>query len=162
VNVRLLVQEKTGVVLLPTAAIQRTTSRTFVYVVKPDSTVEIRPITEGVTEGDESEITSGLQAGETVVLMGVDKLEEGAHVRVQIEGQGGRGGGRRGNGAVEPASGDTAPPAGDTGGGPGTPGARRESSSGGLSGAAPGVNSGANPAAGAKSGAAVGRGGSQK
>jgi multidrug efflux system membrane fusion protein len=160
VNVRLLVQEKRGVVLLPTAAIQRTTSRTFVYVVKPDSTVEIRPITEGVVEGDESEITSGLQAGETVVLMGVDKLEEGAHVRVQIEGQGGRG--RRGGTEGQPAGGDAATPATDDGGGAGSSAMRRESSSGGLSGAAPGVNSGANPAAGAKSGAAAGRRGSQK
>jgi membrane fusion protein, multidrug efflux system len=142
-NVRLLVQEKTGVVLLPTAAIQRTTSRTFVYVVKPDSTVEVRPIIEGVTEGDDSEITSGLQAGETVVLMGVDKLEEGAHVRVQIEGEGGRGGrggGRRGGVEAQPAGGDTTPPAGDSGG------------------ATTGGPPGANPAAGAR----PGRGGSQK
>jgi multidrug efflux system membrane fusion protein len=85
VNVRLLVQEKTGVVLIPTAAIQRTTSRVFVYVVKPDSTVTVRPVTEGVTEGEETEITSGLSPGETVVLMGVDKLEEGSPVQVHMQ-----------------------------------------------------------------------------
>jgi multidrug efflux system membrane fusion protein len=89
VNVRLLVQEKRGVVLIPVAAIQRTTSRTFVYVVKPDCTVTVRQITEGVTEGDESEITSGLHAGETVVLMGVDKLDEGTLVTVHTEGEAG-------------------------------------------------------------------------
>jgi multidrug efflux system membrane fusion protein len=85
VNVRLLVQEKTGVVLIPTAAIQRTTSRVFVYVVKPDATVTVRPVTEGVTEGEETEITSGLSPGETVVLMGVDKLEEGSPVQVHMQ-----------------------------------------------------------------------------
>jgi multidrug efflux system membrane fusion protein len=92
VNVRLLVQEKRGVVLIPTATIQRTTSKVFVYVVKPDNTVTIRPITEGVTEGEETEITSGLKSGEVVVLMGVDRLDEGTHVAPQIEKDGGKGG----------------------------------------------------------------------
>jgi multidrug efflux system membrane fusion protein len=67
----------------------------FVYVVKPDSTVTIRPITEGVTEGENTEITSGLAAGEVVVLMGVDKLEEGTPVRAEIQGE--DGGAQRGN-----------------------------------------------------------------
>jgi multidrug efflux system membrane fusion protein len=99
VNIRLLVQEKKGVVLLPTPAIQRTTTRTFVFLVKPDSTVTVRPIIEGVTEGDESEITSGLEPGDTVVQMGVDKLEEGSHVHVQMQGQGSGRGGAGGSGA---------------------------------------------------------------
>jgi multidrug efflux system membrane fusion protein len=84
VNIRLLVQEKRGVVLIPVAAIQRTTTREFVYVVKPDSTVTVRPITEGVTQGDETEIASGLSAGENVVVTGVDRLQEGTRVRMQI------------------------------------------------------------------------------
>jgi multidrug efflux system membrane fusion protein len=121
VNVRLLVQEKHGVVLLPTAAIQRTTTRTFVYVVRPDSTVTVRSITEGVTEGDESEITSGLAPGETVVLMGVDKLEEGSLVQVHMEGEGSvRTRGRRGGAARSQTnsgrggvSRDETPPGGD-------------------------------------------------
>jgi multidrug efflux system membrane fusion protein len=101
VNIRLLVQEKKGVILIPTAAIQRTTNSQFVYVVKDDSTVTIRPITEGVEEGDDSEITSGLSSGEVVVLAGVDKLEEGSPVRAQFAGEqnsggpGGRGGKRQ-------------------------------------------------------------------
>jgi multidrug efflux system membrane fusion protein len=96
VNVRLLVQEKRGVLLIPTATIQRTTSKVFVYVVRPDNTVTIRPITEGVTEGEETEITSGLRSGDVVVLMGVDRLDEGTHVVPQIEKDGGKGG-RRGS-----------------------------------------------------------------
>ena len=64
VNARLLVQEKRGVTLVPTAAVQRNSQATYVYVVKPDSTVTVRPITIGTTEGDDSEVTSGLAPGE--------------------------------------------------------------------------------------------------
>ena len=60
VNARLLVEEKRGVVLLPTAAIQRTSNNSFVYLVKPDSTVTVRNITTGTAEGETTEITSGL------------------------------------------------------------------------------------------------------
>jgi multidrug efflux system membrane fusion protein len=84
VNVRLLVQQKHGVVLVNSAGIQRSGSNTYVFVVKPDSKVTLRNVTVGTTEGDQSEITSGLQPGDTVVMTGVDKLIEGSPVRVQI------------------------------------------------------------------------------
>jgi multidrug efflux system membrane fusion protein len=84
VNARLLVQEKLGVTLVPTAAVQRNSQATYVYVVKPDSTVTVRPIFIGTTEGDDSEVTSGLMPGEIVVMTGVDKLEEGTKVSAQI------------------------------------------------------------------------------
>src|ERR1017187_6398200 len=84
VNARLLVQEKQGVTLAPTAAVQRNPQATYVYVVKADSTVTVRPITIGATEGDDSEVTSGLMPGEVVVMTGVDKLQEGSKVNAQI------------------------------------------------------------------------------
>jgi multidrug efflux system membrane fusion protein len=84
VNARLLVQEKRGVTLAPTAAVQRNSQATYVYVVKPDSTVTVRNITIGTTEGDDSEVTSGLVPGEVLVMTGVDKLEEGSKVNAQI------------------------------------------------------------------------------
>ena len=68
VNARLLVQEKHGVTLVPTAAVQRNSQATYVYVVKADSTVTVRPIVIGTTEGDDSEVTSGLMPGEVVVM----------------------------------------------------------------------------------------------
>lgn len=86
VNARLLVQEKVGVTLAPTAAIQRNNQFTYVYVVKPDSTVTLRQVTIGTTEGDDSEITSGLNPGEVLVMTGVDKLQEGSKVNAQIPG----------------------------------------------------------------------------
>jgi len=111
VNVHLLVQEKTGAVLAPSATIQRSNASTYVYLVKPDNTVTVRQVTAGVSEGDDTEITSGLDAGDTVVLSGVDRLTEGAKVNVQLQGAGGRGG--------RAAAGSTAgePSAGNTGGG---------------------------------------------
>jgi multidrug efflux system membrane fusion protein len=85
VNARLLQQEKTGVTLLPSAAIQRNTNDTYVYLVKPDNTVTIRNIKIGTTEGDQSEITSGLVAGDKVVMTGVDKLQEGSKVAATMQ-----------------------------------------------------------------------------
>jgi membrane fusion protein, multidrug efflux system len=84
VNVRLLVQEKQGAVLLSSAGIQRSGTNTYVFLVKSDSTVTLRNVTVGTTDGDQNEITSGLQPGDTVVVTGVDKLIEGSQVRAQI------------------------------------------------------------------------------
>src|SRR5664280_948185 len=84
VNARLLVQTKHGVSLVPTAAVQRNSQATYVYVVKADSTVTVRPITIGTTEGDDSEVVTGLTPGEVVVMTGVDKLQEGSKVNAQI------------------------------------------------------------------------------
>jgi membrane fusion protein, multidrug efflux system len=80
VNARLLVEEKHGVTLLPTAAIQRNSQQTYVWVVKPDSTVTVHPVTVGTTEGDHAEMSSGVSPGEVVVMTGVDKLQEGSKV----------------------------------------------------------------------------------
>jgi len=87
VNARLLVQEKRGVVMLPSAAIQRTSSKAYVYLVKPDSTVTVRDITIGTAEGEDSEITSGLAPGDEVVMTGADRLQEGSKVNAQVSGE---------------------------------------------------------------------------
>jgi multidrug efflux system membrane fusion protein len=52
--------------------------------VKDDSSVTDRAITEGVTQGDVTEITSGVAPGDVVVMTGVDRLIEGGQVRAQI------------------------------------------------------------------------------
>jgi multidrug efflux system membrane fusion protein len=96
VNVRLLVEEKRGVTLVPSAVIQRTTSTTYAYVVKDDRTVTVRQLKAGVTEGANSEITSGIAPGDVLVMTGVDKLVEGSRVSVQMseEQPGGQPGGK--------------------------------------------------------------------
>jgi multidrug efflux system membrane fusion protein len=80
VNPRLLIDTLKGVVLVPNAAIQRSTQSTFVFVVKEDQTVDARPVEVLRTEGDVTAVAKGLAAGETVVTEGVDKLQAGTKV----------------------------------------------------------------------------------
>jgi len=87
VNARLLVDTIKATVLVPAAAIQRSPQSTYVYVVKPDSTVELRPVDVELTEGDVTSIRKGVAAGESVVIDGVDKLQPGT--RVAVAGAGG-------------------------------------------------------------------------
>jgi multidrug efflux system membrane fusion protein len=91
VNARLLVEDRRGVTLIPTAAVQRSSQRTYVYLVKPDSTVTVRDITIDTQEGDDSEVSSGLEPGDVAVMTGVDRLQEGTKVRVQMAGAKGSG-----------------------------------------------------------------------
>jgi multidrug efflux system membrane fusion protein len=86
VNARLLVEEKRGVTLISTAAVQRNNQMTYVWIVKPDSSVTVQQIGIGVTEGIETEVTSGLKPGDVAVMTGVDKLQEGTKVNAQYEG----------------------------------------------------------------------------
>lgn len=83
VNARLLVQQKQNVTLLPNNAIQRNAQGTYVWLVNQNQTVNVRPITVGTTEGDQSEIVAGLEPGDEVVTIGVDRLEEGGKVNTQ-------------------------------------------------------------------------------
>jgi multidrug efflux system membrane fusion protein len=142
INARLLVEEKHGVTLAPSAVIQRGAQSTYVYVVEPDSpgggqnpsadhsspgatsadhtaprsgtagrgaqgqanadrgtqgsasadrviagTVTVHQITVGTTEGDDTEITSGVSPGDILVMSGVDKLQEGSKVTVHFADQ---------------------------------------------------------------------------
>jgi multidrug efflux system membrane fusion protein len=80
VNVRLLVETIKDAVIVPQAALQRSPNGIYVYVVKPDNTVENRTVTPGQSEGDDVQVASGLAEGETVVVDGVDKLRPGASV----------------------------------------------------------------------------------
>ena len=118
---RLLVQEKTGVTLVPTGAVQLSTAvntGAFVYLVKPDSTVTVRNITTGLSEGDVEQVMSGLAPGDEVVMTGVEKLNEGTKVTVQLQAApGGRGGAAGGTGSAPSAgsngangAGSNAPP----------------------------------------------------
>jgi multidrug efflux system membrane fusion protein len=83
VSARLRVDTLRGVVLVPTAAIQLSPQSTFVFVVKPDQTVEIRNVeiqpTQGL-QGKDTPLRQGVAAGETVVVDGVDKLQTGTRV----------------------------------------------------------------------------------
>ena len=104
VNVRMVVDTRRDVVVVPAAAVQRGTQGTLVYVVKDDSTVALRPVVVGPTEGQLTQVESGLQVGERVITDGVDRIREGAKVEVTEPGTGLRGPGGAGQGRdLDPA-----------------------------------------------------------
>ncbi|TAK78206.1 MAG: efflux RND transporter periplasmic adaptor subunit [Gammaproteobacteria bacterium] len=80
VNIQLLVNTLPQATVVPTAAVQNSTKGAFVYVLNKDSTVSTKPITVGVTVGDDTVITSGVSPGQSVVVMGGDNLVDGAAV----------------------------------------------------------------------------------
>jgi multidrug efflux system membrane fusion protein len=81
VNARLLVDTQRDVTLVPTAAIQRNGQGAFVYVVQPDQTVAMRPVSVGTTDGDVTAV-EGANAGDTIAVDGFDKLQAGVKVVV--------------------------------------------------------------------------------
>ncbi|MBR0937515.1 MdtA/MuxA family multidrug efflux RND transporter periplasmic adaptor subunit [Bradyrhizobium jicamae] len=83
VNIRLLLDTHKDVTTMSTAGIQRGVPGTFVYLVNADSTVSVRPVKLGVTDGDRVEVISGLSPGDRIVIDGADKLREGAKVVVR-------------------------------------------------------------------------------
>jgi membrane fusion protein, multidrug efflux system len=85
VNIRLLLDTHKDVTTISTAGIQRGAPGTFVYLVNADSTVSVRPVKLGVTDGDRVEILSGLTPGERIVIDGADKLRDGAKIIIRSE-----------------------------------------------------------------------------
>ena len=80
VNVRVLIDTLRQVVVVPTAAVQRGPSGTFVYVVRDDGTVTVRRVTL-TQQGDvRAVVRSGLGVGERVVTTGFARLAEGTQV----------------------------------------------------------------------------------
>lgn len=83
VNVALTLTRQLGAVLVPSQAVQSGQKGQFLYVVKPDQTVEARPVVPGAPDGRDVVITSGLAAGERVVIDGQLRLVPGARVDVK-------------------------------------------------------------------------------
>lgn len=80
VNIQITVDVLKNVIVIPNAAIQRGAPGTFVYVVGHDDAVAVRTVTLGPSDGDHVAILKGLQAGDSVVVDGADKLKNGAKV----------------------------------------------------------------------------------
>jgi len=85
VNIHLLLDVQKNSIIIPSAAVQRGPQGTFVYVVKQDKTVEARPVTVALTQANQSAISNGLQAGESVVTDGQDKLQNGAKIEPRTQ-----------------------------------------------------------------------------
>jgi len=98
-NVKLRMSIQQNALVLPNQAVQTGQDGTYVYVVKDDRSVELRPVTTGLRMDQDMVIDKGVQAGETVVTEGQLRLAPGS--RVQMGGAnrpGGFGGVGRGGG----------------------------------------------------------------
>jgi membrane fusion protein, multidrug efflux system len=81
VNARLLLHVQKNALVIPSAAIQRGTQGTFVFVVGQDNTAQIKQVKIGVTDGNLIAVDSGLNVGDQVVTDGQDKLQGGSKVQ---------------------------------------------------------------------------------
>jgi multidrug efflux system membrane fusion protein len=70
---------------VPTVALQAGREGKFVFVVNPDKTVAVRPVTVHMTAGAETVIEKGLQIGERVVTDGQLRLVPGAKIEIKAE-----------------------------------------------------------------------------
>jgi len=82
VNVKLVLATQKSAVLVPSQATQISQKGPFVYVIKADDTAELRPVTLGQRQASDVVITSGLSAGERVVLAGHLLVQPGGKVHV--------------------------------------------------------------------------------
>ena len=86
VNIKMKVDTLIGATVIPTSVIQRGAAGTFAYVVGNDNVITVRPLQLGPTEGEIAAVTSGLNPGERVVIVGGDKLREGSKVELSNKG----------------------------------------------------------------------------
>ncbi|MCQ1853761.1 efflux RND transporter periplasmic adaptor subunit, partial [Neorhizobium galegae] len=82
VNARLLVETLRGVIVVPTAAVQRGPNGTFVYLLKPDQTVGMKMVKLGQQDDMQTVIAEGVADGDKVVTTGFSRLRDGEHVEV--------------------------------------------------------------------------------
>jgi multidrug efflux system membrane fusion protein len=82
VNVKLLVDTLQKAVLVPTPAVQSGAPGDYVYLVNADQSVSVHKVTPGPSDGAHTVILSGLAAGQTVVTDGMDRLSDGAKIKV--------------------------------------------------------------------------------
>jgi membrane fusion protein, multidrug efflux system len=99
VNVRLLLETHKDSTVVPSVTIQNGPQGSYVFVVKADKTVEVRPVTVSFTQNNVASIASGINPGEVIVMDGQDKLQGGSKVDPHSGGAGGR------NGQSSPAQG---------------------------------------------------------
>jgi multidrug efflux system membrane fusion protein len=101
VRVTLRMSMRSNAIVVPNQAIQTGQNGTFVYVVRPNRTVEVRDITASLRVDQDMVVDSGLQAGETVVTEGQLRLAPDSRVAVRdanARGPGGKGGAPGGKG----------------------------------------------------------------
>jgi len=83
VNIRLVLNTIRGAVLVPATAPQMSAKGSYVYVVKPDMSVDQRPVILGQRQGDQIVIEEGIQPGERIVTNGQVGVTPGGKVRIE-------------------------------------------------------------------------------
>ncbi|SIO40451.1 membrane fusion protein, multidrug efflux system [Bradyrhizobium erythrophlei] len=81
INIRLLLRTLQQVVTVPSTAIQRGPNGMYVYVIKPDSTVAMQPVSVGQMNDGTSVVESGLHPGDKIVVRGQYRLQPGTRVQ---------------------------------------------------------------------------------
>lgn len=82
VNIKILVDTLKGATLLPTPAVLSGAPGDYVYLVNTDSTVSVRKVALGPSDGRNTAVLSGVSVGDTVVIDGTDRLSDGAKISV--------------------------------------------------------------------------------
>ncbi|MGZ5802980.1 MAG: efflux RND transporter periplasmic adaptor subunit [Xanthobacteraceae bacterium] len=85
VSIRLLVDTLKDVVVVPTAAVQRGPNGMFVYVVRDDDTVAMRPVTVSLQDENLTVVTTGVKVGDRVVTTSFNQLSEGKKVTLSTD-----------------------------------------------------------------------------
>ena len=88
VRVVLTLAEQPNAIVVPSQAVQTGQDKQQVFVLKSDSTVELRPVTVARTLNNDAVIEKGLQPGEQVITDGQFLLSPGTKVQVKSEGDG--------------------------------------------------------------------------
>jgi len=86
-NVRLLLNVRHESIVVPSSALQRGPQTTYVFVLKPDMTVEMRNVRMALEDGKEVVIEDGISDGEMVITDGATKLADGTKVRLPEDSQ---------------------------------------------------------------------------
>lgn len=85
VNVVLTLTSQEGAIVVPSTAIQNGPNGQYVFIVKPDQTVDMREVKVARAEGDDTVIASGLTPGETVVTRGQLRLAPGIRIAAETK-----------------------------------------------------------------------------
>jgi membrane fusion protein, multidrug efflux system len=105
VEARLSLPPRTDVVTVPTPAVQHGPNGLYVYLIKPDMTVGLQPVTVDQDDGTTSVVTTGLQPGQQVVLSGQSRLQNGSKISIRNTDNHSQDAGSDASGAPTPSTG---------------------------------------------------------
>jgi membrane fusion protein, multidrug efflux system len=85
IHIRILITTRKDAVTVPPIAIQRGPDGLYVWVIKPNNTVQQRPVDAQTVSNQITIVSKGLTVGERIVVDGQSRLDEGVHVNIRPE-----------------------------------------------------------------------------